>query len=86
MFLCQNLSVVETNWKNFKKKHCCRFHYFQNSVLDSHNQTDGQCGLLVYWSKCQTHGTAGVTIVTVSVGWWYSRVYVRLLVLVVLPY
>ena len=48
--------------------------------------TEGQCGLVVYWSTCQTLGTGSVTILRVSVGWCYSGVHVKLLVPVVLLY
>ena len=44
------------------------------------------CGLVVYWSTCQTLGTGGINILRVSVAWWSSRVHVRLLVLVVLSF
>ena len=47
--------------------------------------TEGQCGLEVYWSTCQTLGTGGVTILRVSVGWWCIEVHVRRLVLMYLP-
>ena len=30
--------------------------------------TEGHCGLLVYWSTCQTLGTGGVTTLRVTVG------------------
>ena len=48
--------------------------------------TFGLCGLVVYWSTCQTPGTDVVTILRVSVGWWCSGVHVILLVPAVLSY
>ena len=45
--------------------------------------TEGQCGLVLWWSTCQDLGTGDVTILRVSVGWWCSGLHVRLLVLVV---
>ena len=48
--------------------------------------TEGQCGMVVLWSTCQSLGTGGITKLRVSVVWWCSGEPVRLLVLVMLPY
>ena len=42
--------------------------YMSDSWYWSCYHTEGQCGLVVYWSTCQTVGTGGVTIWRVSMG------------------
>ena len=60
--------------------------YMSDSLYWRCYHTEGHCGLVVYWSTCQTLCTSGVTILRVGVGWWCSEVQSRLLVLEMLPY
>ena len=60
--------------------------YMSDSWYRRCYHNEGQCGLVVLCSTCQTLRAGIVTILRVSVGWWRSGVHVRHLVLVVLPY